>query len=425
VKISLAYGEGSLALNLADNASVTVIEPRFVDACKDPESAIRKALLHPIASPPLTDLVRPSDRVGIIFSDLTRPVPNRLILPEILRELSYLEKEVTLFNALGTHRPNTLPELRLLLGDELLRSCRLVQNDAFDDRTQTFCGRTGRGHPIWLNRELLECDVKILTGFIEPHFFAGFSGGGKAIMPGMAGLETIQANHDAEMIAHPASTWGVTKGNPIFEEIAEVALKAGRTFLVNVALNRNKAVTGVFAGDLMEAHAKGCAFVKANAMVAVPELFDIVVTTNSGYPLDQNLYQSVKGMSAAAAVVKQGGSIIIAAECRDGIPEHGHYGRLLKEAGSPEAILAKVQAPGCRIQDQWQAQIQALIQLKAKIFVYSEALSAEQVRSALLYPCRRIEQTIEDLDGPQNGNASICVIPEGPQTIPYLQQQRS
>jgi nickel-dependent lactate racemase len=263
--------------------------------------------------------------------------------------------------------------------------------------------------------------VKILTGFIEPHFFAGFSGGGKAVMPGMAGQQTVLGNHDAGMVGDPKATWGVTWGNPIWEEVREVALKVGQIFLVNVTLNRDKQITGVFAGDLDAAHAAGCAFVKETAMVPAPHPFDIVITTNSGYPLDLNLYQSVKGMSAAAQVVREGGAIIIAADCWDGIPDHGLYGQLLREADSPQSLLDTVCAPGFLKQDQWQAQTQAQIQLKADVYVRSDNLTDEQIGMALFQPSHRIEDTMTDLLGKYGSQASICVLPEGPQTIPYIQ----
>jgi nickel-dependent lactate racemase len=266
----------------------------------------------------------------------------------------------------------------------------------------------------------MRCDLKVLTGFIEPHLFAGFSGGGKAIMPGMAGQRTVLGNHDAGMIGHPQAIWGVTHGNPIWEEVREVAGQAGRSFLLNVTLNRDKAVTGVFAGDLDRAHDAGCAFVKSSAMVAVPRPFDIVVTTNSGYPLDLNLYQSVKGLRAADQVVKTGGTIIIAARCSDGLPDHGLYGRILRESRDPRELLEKICAPGFLEQDQWQAHIQALIQSRADVFVRSDGLTDDQVRAALLRPCRRIEDTIVELLGRYGRGASICVMPEGPQTIPYI-----
>jgi nickel-dependent lactate racemase len=420
--IKLAYGKTGLDLELPDELDVTIVEPEYVPGVPDSRTALREAIQVPIEGPSLRDQVSPNDKVGVIFSDLTRPTPNHLILPAVLDELAHVPGEnITLFNALGTHRANTEAELRAMLGDALVDGYRIVQNDAFDVSTQVHLGTSSRGHDIWLNRELVECDVKILTGFIEPHFFAGFSGGGKAIMPGMAGQQTVLGNHDAGMIGHPQATWGVTRGNPVWEEVREVSLKVDPTFLVNVTLNRDKQITGVFAGDLDVAHAAGCAFVKETAMVPVPRLFDIVITTNSGYPLDLNLYQSVKGMSAAIQVVRKGGAIIVAAECWDGIPDHGLYGQLLREADSPQTLLDTVCAPGFLKQDQWQAQIQAQIQLRADVYVRTDNLSVEQIDTALLRPSLRIEDTVTELLRENGAEASICVLPEGPQTIPYVQ----
>lgn len=422
MNIKLAYGKTGLQIELPDERDVTVVEPRFLPGLPDPGTALRQALRTPIASSPLHDLVKPSDRVGVVFSDITRPTPNHLILPAVLDELAHVPRaNITLFNALGTHRPNTEAELRGMLGDALVDGYRIVQNNAFDPSTQVHLSVTTRGHDVWLNRELMECDLKVLTGLIEPHFFAGFSGGGKAVMPGMAGQQTVLGNHDAGMISDPNATWGVTWGNPIWEEAREVALKAGPTFLVNVTLNRDKQITGVFAGDLDVAHAAGCSFVKETAMIPVPHPFDIVITTNSGYPLDLNLYQSVKGMSAAAQVVREGGAIIIAADCWDGIPDHGLYGQLLREADSPRALLDAICAPGFLKQDQWQVQIQAQIQLKADVYVRTDNLMADQIESALLRQSPRIEDTVAELFSKYGHQASICVLPEGPQTIPYVQ----
>jgi nickel-dependent lactate racemase len=308
-----------------------------------------------------------------------------------------------------------------MLGNDLVERYNIVQNDSFDTSSQVSIGRTSRGHEVWINRAFFESDFKILTGFIEPHLFAGFSGGGKAILPGMAGQFTVLGNHDARMIGDSNSTWGKTWGNPIWEEIHEVALQVGQSFLVNVTLNRERQITGVFTGNLDLAHAAGVEFVRKTAMVAVPDYFDIVVTTNSGYPLDLNLYQSVKGISAAAQVVKSGGAIIIAADCWDGIPEHGLYGKLLREASSPRVLLDRINAPGFLEQDQWQAQIQVQIQLYADVYVYSHNLSDEQIEMALLKPCRNIFETLEKLLEQYGPQTSICVLPEGPQTIPYVQ----
>jgi lactate racemase len=421
MRIKLAYGKTGLAIELDESLDVTVVEPVFVPALPDPAAAVRAALAAPLGSPPLRDLVRPGLRVGVVFSDITRPAPNPLLLGAVLEVLDSVPGlDVTLFNALGTHRPNSEAELRTMLGDDIVERRRIVQNDTFDPATQVRVGVTSKGHETWLNAELMRCDLKVLTGFIEPHLFAGFSGGGKAIMPGMAGQRTVLGNHDAGMVGHPNAIWGITRGNPVWEEVREVAGQAGRLFLLNVTLNRDKAVTGVFAGDLDRAHAEGCAFVKGSAMVAVPRPFDIVVTTNSGYPLDINLYQSVKGLRAADRVVRPGGAIIIATRCGDGVPEHGLYGTILRQSLSPRELLDKITAPGFLEQDQWQAHIQALVQQKAEIFVRSDGLTDDQIRSALLEPCRRVEDTIEALLGRYGRGASICVMPEGPQTIPYI-----
>ncbi|NLH75438.1 MAG: nickel-dependent lactate racemase [Acidobacteria bacterium] len=421
MRLNLAYGKTGLPLELDDALDVTVVAPSFVPALADPAAAVRAALAAPIGSPPLGDLVRPGMRVGVVFSDITRPAPNPLLLGAVLEVLDAVPGvEIVLFNALGTHRPNTEAELRALVGDAVFERRRIVQNDAFDPSTQVRVGVTSKGHETWLNAELMRCDLKVLTGFIEPHLFAGFSGGGKAIMPGMAGQRTVLGNHDAGMVGHPKAIWGVTRGNPIFEEVREVAGQAGDLFLLDVTLNRDKAVTGIFAGDLDAAHAAGCAFVRDKAMVAVPRLFDIVVTTNSGHPLDLNLYQSVKGMRAAEPVVRPGGAIVIAASCWDGIPEHGLYGRILRESRDPADLLARVSAPGFLEQDQWQAHVQALVQRKAEVYVRSDGLTDDQIRSALLLPSRRVEDTIEALVARYGRGASICVMPEGPQTIPYV-----
>ncbi|MBW1942297.1 MAG: nickel-dependent lactate racemase [Deltaproteobacteria bacterium] len=421
--IQLAFGKSGLTFSMPDDLDVTVLEPQFVPGVKDPEAALRKALKEPIGSKPLQDLLSPEARVGVIFSDITRPAPNHLIVPAVLEVLSHVPGEnITLFNALGTHRENTDDELRGMLGDGVVDEYRIVQNDAFDNATQVQLGTTGRGHDVWMNRELMSCDVKILTGFIEPHFFAGFSGGGKAVMPGMAGMMTVLGNHDAGMIGDPKTNWGITRGNPVWEEIQEVCSKVDPTFLFNVTLNKDKEITGVFAGDLEKAHAAGCEFVRKSAMVPVPEPFDVVITSNSGYPLDLNLYQAVKGMSAAAQVVKQGGSIIIVAECWDGIPDHGMYKQLLSEADNPQGLLDRVCTPGFLEHDQWEAQIQALIQLKADVYVHSTHLSVKQIEEALLKPCPSIETTLDEILQKEGRQARICVLPEGPQTIPYIEK---
>ena len=422
MQVNLAYGRHGLLVELPDTADV--LETRFVPGLPDEADALRQALRQPISSPPLADLVRSGDRVVVVHTDITRATPNDRLVPVLLDELEsagVARGDITLLNGLGTHRRQTETELRAMLGDRIIENYRCRQHDCNDDRNLVSVGVTSLGHPARVNRLYLEADVRILTGFIEPHFFAGFSGGPKAILPSLAGAESVFTNHGLEMIAHPKATWGVTEGNPIWMEMREVALRTNPTFLLNLALNTRREITAIFAGDMLTAHAEGCAFVKGNAMVGVDQPYDIVITTNSGYPLDQNLYQSVKGMSAASQVVREGGAIIIAAACEDGLPDHGLYAALLAEAGSVQGILDMLAQPGFTAHDQWQVQLQAKIQQRADVYVYSEGLTDEQLERALFIPCRDIAQTIKELQDQYGPGLRLCVLPEGPQLIPYIQ----
>ncbi len=420
--VHLSYGRSGLDIALPAEADVTVLEPTFVPGLPDPAGPLRRALQSPIGTPPLRELVPASATVAITFSDGTRPQPRRVMLEALLAEIRHVPPEqIILFNGLGTHRPNTAAELRAMLGDEIAARYPLVQHDCRDRASLTNLGESSRGTPVWLNRMFCEADVRIVTGLVEPHFFAGFSGGPKGIVPGLAGLVTIMGNHAGELLAAPTTMWGVTYGNPLWEELLEIAQLARPTFLFNVALNRVSQISGIFAGEMAAAHEVGADFVHQGVMIPVSEPFDVVLTSNSGYPLDQNLYQAVKGMSAAAQVVREGGAILVAAECSDGLPDHGGYGPLLASGASPAEIYDRVSAPAFRAPDAWQVMIQARTQLRAQVHVYADELTDVQIRGALLTPCRDIAATLRDLVrrfGPR-----LAVLPEGPMTIPYLAQQ--
>jgi lactate racemase len=417
--IHLSYGRKGLEIQLPFEAEV--IAPQNVLGLPDEAAAIRQSLRTPIGSLPLPELVSKGQKVVIIHSDITRATPNERILPVILEELEnagILRQNISLLNALGTHRQQSEAELRSMLGDNIFENYRCLQHNAFDDSLLVSLGKTSFDNPVRINRHFLEADIRILTGFIEPHFFAGFSGGPKGVLPALAGAESVLSNHNLAMISHPNATWGKTEGNPIWDEMCEVALMTHPTFLLNVALNREKAITKVFAGDLLKAHAEGCAYVGKTSLIPVSKPFDIVITSNSGYPLDQNLYQSIKGLSAAARVVRKGGAILLAAACEDGLPDHGQYAALLAEAGSPQKIWGMLAQPGFSQPDQWQVQIQAQIQQKAEVFVYSDGLTDEQIHKALFQPCHDIAQTISQLA--ERYGSRICVLPDGPLTIPVL-----
>jgi nickel-dependent lactate racemase len=422
MQVQLAYGKTGLRADLPDDVPVTIIEPRHVEGLPDERAAILKALQTPRSCPPLRDLVSPDDTVAIVFSDLTRPMPNERVLPPLLRELAEAgvpDGHIVLINALGTHRPQTGPELRSMLGDAVVGRYRIVQHDAWDDASLVPVGRNHTGRLVRINRAYREASVRILTGFIEPHFFAGFSGGPKAVLPGISDVEAILDNHGPAMIAKPNATWTQTEGNPLWEEILHIAQASAPTFIVNVTLNQKRQITGVFAGDMLAAHRAGTAFVCESALCPVDEPFDLVITSNSGHPLDLNLYQAVKGMAAAAQIVREGGDIIVAASCWDGIPDHGEYKRLLWEAGSVDELLARMMTPGFRCHDQWEAQTQAQIQKKAQVHVYADGLSEEELARALVTPCHSIEETVAEIRRAKP-QATIAVLPDGPQTVPYV-----
>ena len=400
----------------ADRA--TVVEPTYVPGLPDPVGAIRDALRNPLGAPPLRQIAAPHHRVAISVCDITRPMPSAILLPVLLRELRHIPPQnITILVATGTHRPCSQAELAHMLGDEILANYKVVNHSAFDDTQLADLGATPGGIPIWLNRRWVDSDIRIATGFVEPHFFAGFSGGPKMIAPGLAGFDTIMRLHSAQMIAHPNARWGITRGNPIHDAVREIARIAAAHFSVDVTINREQRITSVYAGEMFAVHSAACAVARRLAMQSVPAPFDVVLTTNSGYPLDQNLYQAVKGMSAAAQVVRDGGTIICAAECADGIPEHGKYGEILASRATPAELLEMIMQPGYASHDQWQVQIQAQIQLKADVYLKAGPnLTPAQIRRAHLTPVSDIQAAIAAC----GNDATICVLPEGPQTIPYI-----
>ena len=418
MKVSLAYGRGWLDVEVPDHA--VVIRPEEVQGLADEHATFRAAVEAPIAAVPLRTLGTPTSTVAIVIADITRPSPSERLVPWIMAELDQVPREnFVIVNGTGSHRANTRDELVRMLGEDIVDTVRIVNHNAFDDATLTYLGQTSFGGEIWVNNDYLRADVRIVTGFIEPHFFAGFSGGPKGVVPGVAGIRTIMHLHNAQMIGDERSTWGLLDGNPVQGEIREAVALAPPHFMVNVAVNSRRAITGVWAGHYITAHEAGCRVVAEHATRPVDGTFDVVITTNSGYPLDQNLYQAVKGMSAAARIVRPGGVIIAAAECMDGLPSHGNYKDLLRMRRTAQELLDMIEAPGFALYDQWQAQSQALVQRKAEVFLYS-SLDPATVREAMLTPTDNIERTLAELGSRFGPNARIALLPEGPQTVPYI-----
>ena len=419
-KVELAYGKSGLTIEVPESA--VVIEPRHLAALADDKAAVVAAMRNPMGTPPLKNMVDGTDTVAIVISDITRPTPNHKLVPWILEELGHVPREnFVIINGLGSHRANTENELVAMLGREIVDTVRIENHDAFDDAKLVRVGRNSYGSEVFFNKTYVEAKFKIVTGFIEPHFFAGFSGGPKGINPGVAGINTILDFHNAEMIGHPLSTWGVIEGNILQDAATQNCLMVKPDFMLNVTLNGEKQITGVFAGDVIVAHREGCRFVKETAMYAVDEPFDIVITTNSGYPLDQNLYQTVKGMSAAAQIVRQGGAIISASECSDGVPDHGNYAKILKMRETAGELLEMICEPQFRLFDQWQVQVQAMVQLKADCYLFS-TLDPQIVKNAKFTPIDSVEATLQQLCHKIGPQVRIAVLPLGPLTIPYVRE---
>jgi len=419
MKVHLQYGREGLDVEIP-GTDVTVVEPRFVAGLPDERAAFREAARRPIGARPLREIVRASDRVAVVIPDLTRPLPSDRLLPWLFEELAHVPAErFTIVNGTGSHRVNTPEELRSMVGRQVLDLYRVVNHSAHDPGSMLPAGRSADGETVYLNRHYVEADRRIVLGFVEPHFMAGFSGGYKGIFPAVADIASIMRYHDARTIGDPRSTWGLLEGNPTQAIVRHNGSLLPLDFCLNVTLNRKREITRFFCGDPIAAHEAACAFSKATAMVACERAFPIVVTTNSGYPLDQNLYQTVKGMSAAAQIVAPGGFIAAAARCNDGFPEHGNFKKLLFDHASPRAVLDTIEAPGFSLYDQWEAQMLALIRLKARVGLLSE-LPAEDVRRAYLEPIVDVGAAVATELARIGENSPVAVLPEGPQTIPYV-----
>ncbi len=412
-EVRLAYGRVGLGVWVPDAA--TVITPTDLPGLADETGAVLDALRSPSSGPPLADLVGRHDRVAVVFPDLTRPMPNRTVLPPLLAELERSgagPDRVELLCATGTHRQATAGEMAELVGDEIVARYAVHDHRA-DDGAHVEVGVVD-GAPVLIDPRYVDADVRILTGFVEPHFFAGFSGGPKGMCPGLAATETILEAHSPGRIAHERATWLVTDGNPVHDFVRAAAALAPPTLSVDVAINNRRQLTAVFAGPLPDGHRAACDFVEATAVSGVDGRFDVVLTTNAGYPLDRNLYQAVKGMAAAERVVTDGGTIVVAAACADGVPAGGSFARLLAAAPDGTA-LAGSDVPS--EPDRWQVQVLGRVLRRAAVWLHSDGLTDDEVRGAHLSPVGDVSDAVAlavDRAGP---GARVCVLPQGPLTV--------
>ena len=414
-RVSFPYGKGALEYDFGGELCA-VLTPRGTDRAAKPEREfIADAMARPIGSPTLRELARGARRVTLIASDHTRPVPSKLIVPAMLAEIRSAapDAEITILVATGCHRGTTREELVSKFGEDIVAAERIVVHDCDDRAHLRSVGTLPSGGECVINTCALDCDLLVAEGFIEPHFFAGFSGGRKSVLPGVAARETVLANHCAEFVADPHARTGVLEDNPIHRDMLWAAQQCRLRYIVNVVLDEKKRVIAAFAGDCRAAHEAGCEFVlQSSAVDAVPA--DIVVTTNGGYPLDQNAYQAVKGMTAAEACVNEGGVIVMLAECADGIGGDSFF-RQLSDPRSIREITDELLARdrNATVPDQWQTQIMLRVLDRARV-VFVSSLAPDVVRAMRMIPAASLDEAMRiarDLTGAPS--PAVTAIPDG------------
>jgi len=415
-QLEFPCGECVLTARIPTRNIAYVLDRKDSPGLEDESKAITDSLRQPIASPPLRECVKATDNVVVIVTDNTRPCPDDRILPPLLAELETVvpRQNITIIVALGLHPPLNEAELARKLGEEIVDGYHVVNHDV---NQTVYIGTTSRGTPVDINRRVIEADFRISTGFIEPHFFAGFSGGRKSIAPGVFSVRSAYANHGYRMIEHPRARAGILKGNPLHEDLVEQAEMARLNFIVNVLLNKKREITHVVAGHPVKAHEQGCRLEKKVAGVKVKDRVDIAITTNSGAPLDLDLYQTCKGIDTASQITRDGGIIIAASACSAGIGPEAFL-ELHAAVDSPKEVLRKIKREQ-PIGVQWENQILARAQLKHDIYLVSE-LDERTTRAMMMTPVSSIEEGLEKAFQALGKNAEIGVIPEGPLVLPLL-----
>ncbi|MCS7304232.1 MAG: nickel-dependent lactate racemase [Thermoguttaceae bacterium] len=425
MRVRLDYGRTGLEVALPESNVVKCFGYRPAPALENLSQVISHRLTEPTGSPPLEDLVRGRSSACVVICDITRPVPNAILLPPILQTLQQggiRRDRILILVATGLHRPNLGEELVEMLGPEITAQYHIENHHGQNREEHIFLGHSPRGVPIWIDRRYMEADLKITTGLIEPHFMAGFSGGRKLICPGLAHLDTIRVWHGPSFLEHPKARTGCLNGNPVHEENTWIGRRAGCDFIVNVALDEKRRIMEVVAGDMEAAFLEGVQKVRPMVEDTVPEPVDIVVTTAAGYPLDTTFYQSIKGMVAAEPIVKPGGTVILAASLSEGIgsPE---FQRLFQEHASLDEFMEKILAPESDyfVMDQWQLEQMAKVRRKARIKVVSDGLPPEVLERLFVEPAQTVETAVAECLAEYGPNATIAVIPKGPYMIAHCQ----
>ncbi len=423
--LELLYGRTGHVIRLPDDLDVTVIRKPAMPVLADPAGALRAALAGPIGAPPLAAAAQGKRTACILICDVTRPVPNGLLLGPIVRtllEAGVPREGITVLVATGLHRPNLGDELAELVGDpRVLSTVRVVNHDARDDAGHVDLGRTPRGTPVKLDRRLVEAELKIVTGLVEPHFMAGYSGGRKVIAPGVAHRDTITTFHSSRFMAHPRADNCVLEGNPLHEEQLAIAALLGPVLAANVVLDEARNVSLVNFGEVVASHAEAVRFVERYAIVRLPRRFATVVTSAAGHPLDKTYYQTVKGMVAPKDILAPGATLVVASACSEGMGsrEYVEAQRRLVAQGA-DGFLAGIADKRFADVDEWQTQMQVKPMRRAAVHLYTRGLSDEDRALTGVHQAASVEAVVAEAVA-RSGDRAVAVIPEGPYVLPVCE----
>jgi nickel-dependent lactate racemase len=410
----LLFGEGTIDLSFPE--TVSILDMKRVEPLPDPESAVYAALADPIEAPPLTELAQGRGNACVVISDITRPVPNKVILPpllQVLEESGIGRERISILVATGMHRPNEGEELEFMVGRQIMDNYRIVNHYCRNSEVYQKIDEI-EGAPIEVNKLYLDADLKILTGLIEPHFYAGYSGGRKAILPGISSFETMKFMHSYKMIDHPKVTNCLLEGNPFHEYGIRVTEIAGVDFILNAVINKERKVTGVFAGHYDHAHVAGCKQVYENSTVTLDSPVDLVITSGGGYPLDATFYQMSKPLICAKDILKKGGTIFLACECREGLGNAEFCG-ILRSVCSPQEFFEGYCDPENFVIDQWCAQnVYQVMDYVGKVYIYSPGLSQEDLEKMGAIKVENIQETLHGL---LSSHEDVVVVPDGPYVV--------
>jgi nickel-dependent lactate racemase len=423
MKITLDYGKTGLDVTIpAERLIAPPLAIKPAEPLLNPEAALEAALKNPIGSKPLTELARGKKSACIVICDITRPVPNKVILPALLRTIEAAgvpRSGITILIATGLHRPNEGEELVELVGEEIARTYRCENHHGKVLSEHEYLGTTPNGVPAWIDSRYTKAELKITTGLIEPHLMAGYSGGRKLICPGISALETVKIWHGPKFLEHPKADAGIVEGNPVHEENTRIALMAGCDFIVNVCIDGKRRVTWLGAGDMIKAWEEGVRFCREVVKAGVPQPCDVVVTSCAGYPLDTTWYQAVKGLTGALPIVKQGGTIVLAASLTEGLgsPE---FQKLVRDNPDLQAFKKRILETDYFIMDQWQLEELAKVVAKCRVKVVTHGLSAEVLRQCQVEPAASVESAVAESLAEYGPAAKLAVIPKGPYVLPYV-----